>query len=156
MLLLDEPASGLDPNARRDLADVLRQLGADGKAVLVSSHILSEMTDFCNSVGIMERGRMVVSGRVEDVLDELRPGRSFSLRLVQPDPRLGGLLEACPEATGVVVDGTLADFLFTGDDTAAAALLGALVQAGLPVIEFREEQHDLEDIFRQVSTGEVS
>src|SRR5205807_2979039 len=74
VLLLDEPASGLDPAGRLEFREMLKQLHAMGRTVLISSHILTEMADFCTSIGIMEEGRLLASGRVEDILQELQPG----------------------------------------------------------------------------------
>ena len=96
VLLLDEPASGLDPRARLDLRDVIVELGRASKAVVVSSHILAEMADFCNSVGIMERGKLLLSGRIDDILKQLRPGLLIRVRLLSPDDRIGPLLGGSP------------------------------------------------------------
>jgi ABC-2 type transport system ATP-binding protein len=156
VLLLDEPASGLDPRARMDLRDTLVALGEAGKAVLVSSHILAEMTDFCNAVGIMEQGRMVLSGRIEDVLKTLRPGRHTRLRLVAADDRLGAFLAAREGVSAVETDGPVARFVLGGAADEAVALLRALIGAGFAVVDFHEESHRLEDIFLQVSKGVVS
>lgn len=156
VLLLDEPASGLDPRARMDLRDILVSLGEAGKAVLVSSHILAEMTDFCNAVGIMEQGRMVMSGRIDEVLAAVRPGRNTRVQLLAPDDRLGAFLAARDGVAEVAVDGPAAGFSLLGDSEAAAALLRALLEAGFAVVDFHEESHRLEDIFLRVSKGVVS
>ena len=156
LLLLDEPASGLDPRARMDLRDIIIRLGEQGKAVVVSSHILAEMTDFCNSVGIMEQGRMILSGRIEDVLRQIQPARTWVVRLLAPDDRLGPLLAAEREVDRLAVDGATARFVLRGEADAAAALLQSLVQAELPVVGFFEEERKLEEIFLHVSEGRVS
>ena len=88
LLLLDEPASGLDPRARIELRALLRQLGALGKTVIVSSHILTELADMCDEVGIIERGRLLAAGPVSDLLRQLHTNRSVMVRLL-PDDRLG-------------------------------------------------------------------
>lgn len=156
VLLLDEPASGLDPRARLDLRDVIIDLGKQGKAVLVSSHILAEMADFCNSVGIMERGKMLVSGRIDDILKQLQPGLTVAVRLVAPDDRLGPALTAAPGVSQVQLDGERATFKLAGGAPEAAALLKKLISDGLVVADFHEVAGNLQDIFLQVSTGRVS
>jgi ABC-2 type transport system ATP-binding protein len=156
VLLLDEPASGLDPRARLDLRDVIVELGREGKAVVVSSHILAEMEDFCNSVGIMERGKMLLSGRIEDILKQLRPGLLLRVRLLQPDDRLGAQLGGFAGVSDVEVDGSCATFKLAGEPDAAANLLRELIQRDFRVAEFRELTSNLQDIFLQVSTGRVS
>ena len=156
VLLLDEPASGLDPRARLDLRDVIIDLGKQGKAVLVSSHILAEMADFCNSVGIMERGKMLVSGRIDDILKQLQPGLTMAVRLVAPDDRLGPALGAAPGVSQVQLDGERATFKLAGGAPEAAALLKKLISDGLVVADYHEVAGNLQDIFLQVSTGRVS
>ena len=156
VLLLDEPASGLDPRARLELRDIIIALGKQGKAVLVSSHILSEMADFCNSVGIMEQGKMIVTGRIEDILQQLRPGRSLTVRLLRADDRLGAALAAFPGVSAVQVDGPRASFKLTGEEKDAALLLRGLISQEFPVADFHEQAGNLQDIFLQVSTGRVS
>lgn len=156
VLLLDEPASGLDPRARMDLRDVIVGLGKAGKAVLVSSHILSEMADFCNSVGIMEQGRMVVTGRIQDILRKMRPARAMALRLLRADDRIGSWLGARTGIRSVVTDGEKVAFELEGEPDAVAALLRDLVAHDYPIIDFHEREGNLQDIFLSVSTGRVS
>jgi len=156
VLLLDEPASGLDPRARLDLRDVIVELGRAGKAVVVSSHILAEMADFCNSVGIMERGKMLLSGRIDEILKQLRPGLLLRVRLLAPDDRLAATLTAVAGVSEVEIDGKEATFKLAGDAEAAAALLRELIQRDFRVSEYREMTSNLQDIFLQVSSGRVS
>lgn len=156
VLLLDEPASGLDPRARLDLRDVIINLGKQGKAVLVSSHILAEMADFCNSVGIMERGKMLVSGRIDEILKQIQPGLTMAVRLVAADDRLGTALSGQAGVSQVQLDGAKASFKLTGGAPEAAALLKQLIGDGFAVADFHEVAGNLQDIFLQVSTGRVS
>lgn len=156
VLLLDEPASGLDPRARMDLRDVIVGLGKRGKAVLVSSHILSEMADFCNSVGIMEQGRMVVTGRIQDILRQMRPARSMALKLLRPDDGIGAWLAARAGIQSVAADGERVTFDFEGDPDGVATLLRDLVSQGYPLVDFHEREGNLQDIFLSVSAGRVS
>lgn len=156
VLLLDEPASGLDPRARLDLRDVIINLGKQGKAVLVSSHILAEMADFCNSVGIMERGKMLVSGRIDEILKQIQPGLTMALRLVAADDRLGTALSGQAGVSQVQLDGVKASFKLAGGAPEAAALLKQLIGDGFAVADFHEVAGNLQDIFLQVSTGRVS
>lgn len=156
VLLLDEPASGLDPRARLDLRDVIINLGKQGKAVLVSSHILAEMADFCNSVGIMERGKMLVSGRIDEILKQIQPGLTMALRLVAADDRLGTALAGQAGVSQVQLDGVKASFKLAGGAPEAAALLKQLIGDGFAVADFHEVAGNLQDIFLQVSTGRVS
>lgn len=156
VLLLDEPASGLDPRARLEFQGILTELGRQGKAVLVSSHILSELADFCNAVGIMEQGKMIVTGRIDDILAQLQPQRRLLVRLVREDARLGELLSSCGGVQGLVQSGTEARFSFSGDEAQLADLLRLLVVQEFQVCAFQELESNLQDIFMKVSTGRVA
>jgi ABC-2 type transport system ATP-binding protein len=156
VLLLDEPASGLDPLARIEFRAILRDLGAAGKAVLISSHILTELSDFCNAIGIMERGRMVVSGRIDDILARLSPHTEVEILLAAPDDRLAPILSAHPRVKSYRVDGASARIRFDGDGDALAALLRQLVEAGLAVRRFADRRENVEDIFMKVGAHAVS
>jgi len=157
LLLLDEPASGLDPRARAELKELIVELGRMGKIVIVSSHILPELADFCNTVGIIERGEMLAFGEVDKIVRDLHPTRALEARLLR-DPsiaaevvaKLPGVLAATTHGeSGIRVD-------FNGDPEAQAEVVRALVQGGHGVLDFREEQADLEDVFLKLTTGAVN
>jgi len=156
VLLLDEPASGLDPMARIELRGILRDLGAKRKTILVSSHILTELSDFCNAIGIMERGRMVVGGRIDDILARMSPHPEIEIALTAPDPRLAELLAAHPRVKSSQVEGATARVRFDGDAEAIAAFLRELVGAGLAVRRFADRRENIEDIFLKVGAHHVS
>jgi len=156
ILLLDEPASGLDPIARRQLGEIIRDLGAQGKAVLVSSHILSELAEFCNSVGIMEQGHMRVSGRIQDILGQLGQKNQVRIRLLREDNRLGAILEGHEQVAKVHADGLCYTVDVHGEDDELRTLLAELVAAQIPVVSFHALERNLEDIFHQVTDGGVS
>ena len=156
VLLLDEPASGLDPVARDEFAQVLRNLGSQGKAVVVSSHILTEMDTFCNSVGIMDHGEMKASGRIDEILAQMTSQNSLQIVLAAEREGMLGALRALEGVVEAQVDGRHASVVFDGDEQATANLLKQLVEQGFPVMEFRPESKDLGDIFRAVASGEAS
>ncbi|HEY2157059.1 MAG TPA: ABC transporter ATP-binding protein [Isosphaeraceae bacterium] len=157
ILILDEPASGVDPQGRIDLKNVIRGQAAEGKAILISSHILTEMQEFCTSVAIMQRGQMVVSGKLEEVnarvmgtaylAVEVLDGLDTFLRLVESDDR-AGLVERR--------NGTAFEFPFEGGPDAAADLLASLVREGVRVSAFAPRRDGLEDLFLKVGAKEVS
>src|SRR5262249_47662562 len=93
VLLLDEPASGLDPAGRLEFRELLKQLHAMGRTVLISSHILTEMADFCSSIGILEQGRLLASGRVEDILKRLQPSLRLEIEVAAGMPKLLEILK---------------------------------------------------------------
>ncbi len=157
VLVLDEPASGLDPRARVELRELLRELRALGKTILISSHILPELEELCTSLAIIDHGKVLAQGRLADIEARLRVGAVIRVRVLGD----GGGLEAArariaAEAGVVGVDEAgdgLLEVAFTGDDEAAAALLGTLVRGGVRVVSFGRAVSDLEELFLQM-TGE--
>ena len=156
VLLLDEPASGLDPRARVEMRELLRELGAMGKTVVVSSHILAELAELCDSVGIIEKGRLVTSGPLDEISRCLRQGRTLRLRVLSGQDEAQAVLKNQPGVGEVceINDGLEIEFL--GDDEAAAALLAALVERGVKVIAFNKVSGDLEEVFLRLTKGEVA
>ncbi|MFL5756949.1 MAG: ABC transporter ATP-binding protein [Chloroflexota bacterium] len=160
VLLLDEPASGLDPRARVELRELLRELRSLGKTILVSSHILPELEELCTSVAIIDRGQVLAQGRVADIERRLRVGAVLRVRVLAE----GDDLEAARAWFGSQPDVASADLLdddtielgFRGDDEASVRLLAAAVGAGQRVVTFARAASDLEELFLQVtSRGEA-
>ena len=159
VLLLDEPAANLDPKARIDLRNLLKSLAKDGKTILVSSHVLTELQDLCDSIGIMREGKMVVNGNLQEVVERATLTKTILMELLHPFPRTHGFLIAHPSAhfTGEVDESpTLIEFTFDGDNEEVANLLRALVELGAPVKSFHERKADVESLFLAVEAGEQS
>ena len=158
VLLLDEPASGLDPRARVEIKELISELGRMGKTIIVSSHILPELADFCNKIGIMERGKMLVSDRVESIVQRLQPSKKLAIKALGALDGIRLALDSYPEVTGVtVIDENSYSLLvdFSGDTTAQCVLLRALIEGGHQISSFHETRMDLEDVFLRVTTGSV-
>lgn len=157
LLLLDEPASGLDPRARAELKELIAELGRMGKIVIVSSHILPELSDFCNTVGIIERGELLAVGPVSKIIQEMQPNRILSARLLQGSEQA---VLAVRNMDGVISAEATSEFDvridYMGSHEAQADLLAELVKRGFRLISFREEQADLEDVFLKLTTGAVN
>jgi ABC-2 type transport system ATP-binding protein len=157
VLLLDEPASGMDPQGRINLKNILKQLGSEGKTVLVSSHILAEMTEFCTSVAIMERGRMVVSGTIDEVNAQVMGASIIVVEVVNPDDELQSQLATKPfVARPVKRDGELFEFPFQGDREQTSELLADLIRSGVKVVSFSRRRQGLEELFLKVGAKELS
>ena len=156
VLLLDEPASGLDPRARVELRELLRELRALGKTILISSHILPELEELCTSVAIVDRGQVLAQGRVSDIERRLRFGAVLRVRLLldgddargRPRPVRGASRTSRRRRSST--DGTI-ELGFRGDDAASARLLADSVAAGLPIVSFARAASDLEELFLQVT-----
>ncbi|MBT3569695.1 MAG: ABC transporter ATP-binding protein, partial [Opitutae bacterium] len=141
VLLLDEPAANLDPKARIDLRNLLKHLAKDGKTILVSSHVLTELQDLCDSIGIMREGKMVINGNLQEVVERATLTKTILMELLHPFPQTHGFLIAHPSAhfSGEVDESaTLIEFTFDGDNEEVANLLRALVELGAPVKSFHE------------------
>jgi ABC-2 type transport system ATP-binding protein len=157
VLLLDEPASGLDPRARIEIKELLKELRNMGKTIIVSSHILPELADFCTSVGIIERGEMIVAGPIEKIMKEVLGGRVLELRVPEADrTQAMAILRSVEHVRDVaLVSETIrVDYNGTLDDQSEVLL--ALIQNGVRVQTFAEQDTDLEDIFLRVTKGLVA
>ncbi|MCC7387289.1 MAG: ABC transporter ATP-binding protein [Phycisphaerales bacterium] len=156
VLLLDEPASGLDPLARADLRELLKDLRAQGKSIIVSSHILNELSEFCTSIGIMEKGRLVLSGPMDAIVAGLNQTRRFTVETVGPGEAAALVLRAREGLHRV--ESSDGKCLFETDlgDEGVADLLEALVSGGVRVRGFFERRRGVEDVLREVGASEVS
>ena len=155
VLLLDEPASGLDPRARVELRELLRELRSLGKTIVISSHILPELEELCTSVAIVDRGQVLAHGKVADIERRLRLGAVLRVRVLGDDAAIEAArthFSAQPDVASCAVqnDGLL-ELGFRGDDEATARLLATAVQAGLPIVSFARAASDLEELFLQVT-----
>ena len=151
LLLLDEPAAGLDPEARHALAGLFRELQAGGMTLVVSSHILAELDEYSTHMLVLRDGRLVE----HRALANAAPGaaRGLAITVAAPDERLSPLLASLPGVSAPVASGTTARLQFTGDAMAQAALLRALVDAGIAVVALEEERVDLNQSYRRTLPG---
>ncbi|MFT5049740.1 MAG: ABC-2 type transport system ATP-binding protein [Chlamydiales bacterium] len=150
VLLLDEPVSGMEPYVREELGQTLRAIAERGKAIIVSSPVLTDLQGSCTHVGIMDRGSMVISGRIADVLEGLRPGRSVQLSLVHPDGRLHGFLSEQPNVKEVEANHESAHFRLDGGLQEAAGLLRRLVESDFELAHFDAQDGALQEILARV------
>jgi ABC-2 type transport system ATP-binding protein len=158
VLLLDEPASGLDPRARVELRELLRELRSLGKTILISSHILPELEELCTSVAIVDRGQVLAQGRVTDIERRLRFGAVLRVRVLAEGAALTAAVDhfiADPDvASATVLEDQTIEIAFRGDDEAAARLLARAVASGLRVVTFARAASDLEELFLQVTASQ--
>ena len=157
LLIMDEPANGLDPRARIELRELVKVLGDEGKAILVSSHILTELAEMCTSVVIIERGKLLSGGDIGEISRKADPGTHLALRAagMPADALVRALLET-PGVTRAVPRGPFAAAVVEGGEEAAAALVAALVGRGIPLLECRVEAANLEDVFMNVTRGDIA
>ena len=159
VLILDEPAAGLDPRARVELRELLMLLAERKKAILISSHILTELTEICNGVVIIERGKILETGTIDEVLKKSAPRRTVAVKLLashlhQNADLLKELLQT-PHVENARDVANEIHFELSGDEDAACEILGTLVAKKFKVLEFRQTKANLEDIFMNVTKGGV-
>ena len=156
VLLLDEPASGLDPRARAELRELLRELSSLGKTIVISSHILPELEELCTAVAIIDRGRVLASGSVDQIQARFRSGSVVRARILGGADAAGSaqeFLAAQPEVVSVEImsDGRL-ELALGGDDDASAAVLYRAMSTGHRVVSFGPVASDLEELFLQITS----
>jgi len=157
LLLLDEPASGLDPRARAEFRELMIELGKMGKIILVSSHILPELSGFCNKVGIFEKGEMLALGPVDKIVKAMRKHRVIVVKIINQVESAANFLGTLPNVPSVKIQADNALRVeFSGTDEEQAQILIQLVQAGFLITAFSEDQLNLEDVFMKLTTGALN
>jgi ABC-2 type transport system ATP-binding protein len=155
VLILDEPAAGLDPRARIELRDMISRLAAAGKAILISSHILTELAEISDRVAIIEQGRILAVGSVAEISAGVQSRSTVRVRVLDDSERLLGWLRRREDIADVHGENELFTFTHAGDRQSEAALLKAMVEAQFAVVEFGVRHKSLEDVFLDVTEGRV-
>lgn len=154
LLILDEPASGLDPKARVEMKEVLKELRDLGKTIIISSHILPELSELCTSIGIIEKGKMIVSGTVEDIMRQASHKKIIRMKVLGEIEGAVKLLKEQPSIGNVNVHNDYLEADFDGTDEILAEILKTAVKNELPVVSFTEVDVNLESVFMHLIGGE--
>ncbi|HKC18382.1 MAG TPA: ABC transporter ATP-binding protein [Candidatus Dormibacteraeota bacterium] len=155
VLLLDEPASGLDPRARVEMREILKELQRMGKTIVISSHILPELTDLCTMIGIIDQGRMRATGPVKDVIARLTTGRRLRINVLDEKDAAIEVLRPLTSIRHLDASNGTIEAEYEGDDRAAAEILSALTSAGIKVSGFSTIEGGLEDAFLKATSEQV-
>ena len=156
VLILDEPASGLDPRARIEVKARLKELRRMGKTILISSHILTELADCCTSIGIIERGKLLMHGPIDEVYKRIRGNQVIEARFGKNLETGLSIVRSNPEVRDIQVDGSKLIIEFTSAEHNPAELLKSLIKHEVEVINFGQKDPNLEDVFMMVTKGLVS
>lgn len=159
VLLFDEPASGLDPLARRELCELIKMLGSMGQTIIVSSHILSELADFCTSVAIMEQGRLVRSGRINEIVEKISTGILVCIEMMEDllgFDNLAATLRQIPQIQNISLSNYKINFTFLGSKLELVELHRQIVLNHNGILSFYEKQLTVEDVFMAVSSHRTS
>jgi len=163
VLLLDEPAAGLDPRARIEIRELLVELASMGKTVFFSTHILADVAQVCTRVGIIEAGKLVSSGRLEELRLQNMLARRIEIEVLDRLKEAQELLTRIDNVSQVNASPALRQgehhrlvVEFSGDDSALSQMLAQLVEQGIPVLHFSEDNRDLEEVFMRATKGLVT
>lgn len=154
LLVMDEPASGLDPRTRREFKDMLKQLRQMGYTILISSHILSELADMCTGIGIINKGRMVLQGDIEEILLSIDSSNPILITVYKNLQEAVELVHRHPLVSRVSIDGNVISVLFSGNKEEEADLLNQLIGAGVMLTSFGREHGSLESVFFAMTEAE--
>lgn len=156
VLILDEPTSGLDPRARIDVKEILKELRRMGKTILISSHILSELADCCTSIGIIERGQLLMHGPISEVYRRIQRNRIIEVRFVDKVQEGLSVLRSSPYLREITIEDQQVRIELETNDQGVAQLLDQLIAAHIPVRSYAEKEPTLEDVFMLVTKGLVA
>ncbi len=163
VLILDEPASGLDPRARVEIRELLVELARMGKTIFFSTHILADVAEICTDVGIIEAGKLAAVGKLEEMQRRLMPHRRIHVTLTGKLEEARAILLDTEGATAVEVETEVEPpgrsqiiVEYNGGDAEVSAILAKLVQAGVPLLHFNEDVRDVEEVFMRATKGIVS
>ena len=151
LLILDEPASGLDPRARFEMKEILKNLNNMGKTIIISSHILSELAEMCTTIGIIDHGQMVVKGEVDEILSHLNTSNPLMMEVLDGKEQAVRMLKENPLVTNISLQENEIVINFRGGKVQEAELLAALVSQGVQVAAFMRQSGNLEEVFMEIT-----
>ncbi len=154
LLILDEPASGLDPRARVEMKEILRQLRDMGKTIIISSHILPELAEMCTEIGIIDKGKLSAQGTVAEIMRKLSKKRFINVKVLENKEKLIKILSEIPYISDITENTDDVEFAFDGGDVKLAEFLRYIVSEEVPVVSFKEKEGNLEEIFMTITGGE--
>ena len=154
LLVLDEPASGMDPRARVEMKEILKNLKEMGKTIIISSHILPELAELCTSIGIIDKGSMVISGSVSEIMQQVYSKKVIRIKVRDKLTEAETLLKEFPFVDRLVTAENTTQAGFDGDEEDMSRVLYSLVTGGIPVVSFEQMDGNLEDVFMKVTKGD--
>jgi ABC-2 type transport system ATP-binding protein len=151
LLILDEPASGMDPRARFEMKEILRTLKDMGKTIIISSHILPELAELCTTIGIIEKGSIVLKGTVEEIMLNVYNSRPLKIKILSDRDEAVSILKEIPKVDKITADGNVVTVAFSGSEEEVSRLLSTLVSKKVSVVSFAQSEGNLEEIFMKVT-----
>ena len=154
LIILDEPASGLDPRARVEMKEILKELREMGKTIIVSSHILPELAEMCSEIGIIDHGKLVTQGTVNEIMNRINKKRLVKIKLSSGKENLIRLLKEQSTVKEITENTDNVEFAFEGTNDNLTSILRNIIMNGIPIYSFAENEGNLEEIFMTVTGGE--
>jgi ABC-2 type transport system ATP-binding protein len=154
LLVLDEPASGMDPRARVEMKEILKNLKSMGKTIIISSHILPELAELCTGIGIIDKGKLVISGSVSDIMQKVYSKKVIRIKVRDRVEDAVILLKEYPFVDKLISGEDTIQAGFEGDEADMSRVLSKLVTVGIPVVSFAQLDGNLEDVFMKVTKGD--
>lgn len=154
LIILDEPASGLDPRARVEMKEILKELREMGKTIIVSSHILPELAEMCSEIGIIDHGKLVTQGTVNEIMNRINKKRLVKVKLSKGKVNLIRLLKEQSTVKEITENTDNVEFAFEGTNDNLTSILRNIIMNGIPIYSFAENEGNLEEIFMTVTGGE--
>lgn len=151
ILILDEPASGLDPSSRISMKNILMELAMNGKTILISSHILSELSEMCSSIGIIQKGEMILQGSIGEIVSSVNTMNPLIIHVLENQEKTVLFLRAHPLVKTLAIAGNEFQVTFEGDAREEASFLQEMVEEGLSVISFGRKKDNLESIYMKIT-----
>lgn len=151
LLILDEPASGMDPRARFEMKGILKNLKDMGKTVIVSSHILPELGEICSKIGIIEKGKMICTGTVDEIMLEVSGNTPININVLDKIEEAVKVLKEIPYVGKTKINGNIIDCYFKGSDKEISKILKTLINNNIPVVTLNKSIGNLEDIFMKIT-----
>ncbi len=154
LLVLDEPTSGMDPQSRLEVKTLLKELGRTGKTVIISSHILPELSEMCDSIGVIEKGEMLFQGSMDEIVSAVNVSNPLNLRVLDRIDEAIKMLREHPLTKSMTIDGKNIQLSFSGDTDEEAQLLEKMIANGIRVISFGRKRDSLEAVFMRITNQE--
>lgn len=151
LLILDEPASGMEPRARMEMQDILRTLANEGTTIIISSHVLSELGEMCTNIGILDKGKMILSGSMDEIITMQYKATPIIMQITKGIEIVMKLLKTCPLVTNIAIQENHISFGFNGNAEKESELLADLIMSGARISEFRRQESNLETVFLQLT-----
>ncbi|MBE5947443.1 MAG: ABC transporter ATP-binding protein [Lachnospiraceae bacterium] len=154
LLVLDEPTSGMDPQSRLEVKNLLKELGKTGKTIIISSHILPELSEMCDTIGVIEKGEILFQGSMDEIVTAVNVSNPLTLRILDNLDTAVKMLREHPLTKSMAIDGKDIQLSFKGDANAEAELLEQMIANGIKVISFGRKRDNLETVFMRITSKE--